>query len=271
MDHPAAVPAIWPVTSRNLCRFARYAPSKSSRWRKATSDDPTAHSQSPAPGPGPRADRCTRGTQMTISHGGLKLAVCAVVGALGLAACSQGSSSSNSVSTTSGGFGSVPAASGTAHAGTITWAESPGTRADLDLPRGAGPPTAPCIHPTTSSMRDVAAAVLVHQRRPADRNAVDEHGQPAGVLQRRQDRHHPAEDELPLVGRPAGDLQGRAVLPRRGAGRREGERRQLEPVHPARRDTRPGGQRHHAQLHHAGDQPEQAGQPAVDDRERARS
>jgi peptide/nickel transport system substrate-binding protein len=64
---------------------------------------------------------------MTISHGGLKLAVCAVVGALGLAACSQGNSSSNSVSSTSGGFGSVPAASGTAHAGTITWAESPGT------------------------------------------------------------------------------------------------------------------------------------------------
>ena len=64
---------------------------------------------------------------MTISHGGLKLAVCAVVGALGLAACSQGSSSSNSVSSTSGGFGSVPAASGTAHAGTITWAEAPGT------------------------------------------------------------------------------------------------------------------------------------------------
>jgi peptide/nickel transport system substrate-binding protein len=64
---------------------------------------------------------------MTISHGGLKLAVCAFVGALGLAACSQGSSSSNSVSSTSGGFGSVPAASGTAHAGTITWAEAPGT------------------------------------------------------------------------------------------------------------------------------------------------
>jgi peptide/nickel transport system substrate-binding protein len=64
---------------------------------------------------------------MTISHGGLKLAVCAVVGALGLAACSQSSSSSGSVSSTSGGFGSVPAASGTAHAGTITWAESPGT------------------------------------------------------------------------------------------------------------------------------------------------
>ena len=64
---------------------------------------------------------------MTISHGGLKLAVCAVVGALGLAACSQGSSSSNSVSSTSGGFGSVPAASGTPHAGTITWAESPGS------------------------------------------------------------------------------------------------------------------------------------------------
>jgi len=64
---------------------------------------------------------------MTNSHGAIKLAVCAVVGALGLAACSQSSGSSNSVSSTSGGFGSVPAASGTPHAGTITWAESPGT------------------------------------------------------------------------------------------------------------------------------------------------
>jgi peptide/nickel transport system substrate-binding protein len=64
---------------------------------------------------------------MTISHGAMKLAVCAVVGAVGLAACSQGSSSSGSVANSSGAFGSVPAASGTPHAGTITWAESPGS------------------------------------------------------------------------------------------------------------------------------------------------
>src|SRR5262245_64842258 len=64
---------------------------------------------------------------MTIAHRATKLAVCAIAGALGLAACSQSSSSGGSVSSTSGGFGSVPAASGTPHAGTITWAESPGT------------------------------------------------------------------------------------------------------------------------------------------------
>jgi peptide/nickel transport system substrate-binding protein len=64
---------------------------------------------------------------MTISHGAMKLAVCAVVGAVGLAACSQGSSSSGSVANSSGAFGSVPAASGTPHVGTITWAEPPGS------------------------------------------------------------------------------------------------------------------------------------------------
>jgi len=53
------------------------------------------------------------------------LAVCAVAGALGLAACS-GAGSSGSVSSVSGAFGSVPPAGGTPHAGTITWAESPG-------------------------------------------------------------------------------------------------------------------------------------------------
>ena len=54
------------------------------------------------------------------------LAVCAVAAATGLAACSK-ASSSGSVNSVSGAFGSVPAASGTAHAGTLTWAESPGT------------------------------------------------------------------------------------------------------------------------------------------------
>jgi peptide/nickel transport system substrate-binding protein len=64
---------------------------------------------------------------MTISHGATKLAVCAIAGALCLAACSKSSNSSGSVSGTTGAFGSVPAASGTPHAGTITWAEPPGS------------------------------------------------------------------------------------------------------------------------------------------------
>jgi len=53
------------------------------------------------------------------------LAVCAVVAAMGLAACSK-ASPSGSVTSTSGAFGAVPPASGRPHAGTITWAESPG-------------------------------------------------------------------------------------------------------------------------------------------------
>jgi peptide/nickel transport system substrate-binding protein len=57
------------------------------------------------------------------------LAACAVAAAaaLGLAACSSSSSGSGSVNSATGAFGSVPAASGTPTAGTITWAEPPGS------------------------------------------------------------------------------------------------------------------------------------------------
>jgi peptide/nickel transport system substrate-binding protein len=54
------------------------------------------------------------------------LAVGAVAAAVGLAACSK-APSSGSVNSTSGAFGSVPPASGTPHAGTLTWALSPGS------------------------------------------------------------------------------------------------------------------------------------------------
>jgi peptide/nickel transport system substrate-binding protein len=53
------------------------------------------------------------------------LAVCAVAAAMGVAACSK-ASSSGSVTSAAGAFGAVPPATGTAHAGTLTWAESPG-------------------------------------------------------------------------------------------------------------------------------------------------
>ncbi|HTT53144.1 MAG TPA: ABC transporter substrate-binding protein [Streptosporangiaceae bacterium] len=56
----------------------------------------------------------------------MALAVCAVAAAIGLAACSK-AAPGGSVSSTSGAFGTVPAASGTPTAGTITWAESPGS------------------------------------------------------------------------------------------------------------------------------------------------
>ena len=51
----------------------------------------------------------------------------AAAAALGLAACSTSSSGSGSINSTSGAFGSVPAASGTPTGGTITWAEPPGS------------------------------------------------------------------------------------------------------------------------------------------------
>jgi peptide/nickel transport system substrate-binding protein len=61
---------------------------------------------------------------MSIARRATALAVCGVA-AVGLAACTT-ASPSGSVSSASGAFGSVPPASGTPHAGTITWAESPG-------------------------------------------------------------------------------------------------------------------------------------------------
>jgi peptide/nickel transport system substrate-binding protein len=62
------------------------------------------------------------------------LALCAAAAAasLGLAACSSGSS--GSVNSSNGVFGSVPAASGKAVAGTITWAEPPGSSPTWIMP-----------------------------------------------------------------------------------------------------------------------------------------
>jgi len=57
----------------------------------------------------------------------------AVAAALGLAACSAGGSG-GSVSSSTGAFGSVPTASGKAVAGTITWAEPPGSAPTWIMP-----------------------------------------------------------------------------------------------------------------------------------------
>ena len=76
---------------------------------------------------------------MSISRRPRTLAACAVAAAaaasLALAACSASSSGgSGSINSNTGGFGSVSAASGTPQAGTITWAESPGTAPTWILP-----------------------------------------------------------------------------------------------------------------------------------------
>jgi peptide/nickel transport system substrate-binding protein len=67
---------------------------------------------------------------MTRSRRPRALAVCvaaaATAAAMGLAACSTGKSG-GSINSTSGVLGTVPAASGTPKAGTITWAEPPGS------------------------------------------------------------------------------------------------------------------------------------------------
>ena len=76
------------------------------------------------PGHGMGAAR--RAVRLSASRPVTLLAVGAVAATMGLAACSK-APSSGSVSSTSGAFGEVPAAVGTPHAGTLTWAEAPGT------------------------------------------------------------------------------------------------------------------------------------------------
>ena len=204
---------------------------------------------------------------MSLSRRGTALAVGAVAAAMGLAACSKAAPSGTVTSTIRrvrrGAGGQRHAARRHDHLG-----GGARHRADLDLPGDAR-----CQlldhHDQHLPVRDVAAAVLVRQRGQPGRGAVHEPGRPAGVLQWRQDRDGPHEDELPVVGRPAGDRQGRPVLPRHGAGRRAGERGELGAVHPAHRHTGPGGQRQHAERHDAGAPPEQAGQPGLVHRRRA--
>ncbi len=71
---------------------------------------------------------------MKVAHPVMKMAVFAVVGATALAACSKSSNNNNTAPTINGGFGSVPAQSGTPHAGTITIAEPPGATPTWIMP-----------------------------------------------------------------------------------------------------------------------------------------
>ena len=64
-----------------------------------------------------------------------KFAVLAIAGATVLAACGKSSTSTSPTSVgVSGAFGSAPAASGTPHGGTVTFAEPPGATPNWILP-----------------------------------------------------------------------------------------------------------------------------------------
>jgi peptide/nickel transport system substrate-binding protein len=76
--------------------------------------------------PGHGTEAARRAARLSVSRPVTLLAVGAVAAAMGLAACSK-AAPSGAVTSTTGAFGSVPAASGTPHAGTLTWAESPGS------------------------------------------------------------------------------------------------------------------------------------------------
>ena len=71
---------------------------------------------------------------MRVAHPVMKMAVCAVVGATALAACSKSSTNNNVAPTIKGAFGKVPAMTGTPHAGTITIAEPPGATPTWIMP-----------------------------------------------------------------------------------------------------------------------------------------
>ena len=64
---------------------------------------------------------------MRLKRPAFQLAALAAVGATVLAACGTATSSGGAKIAPNGSFGAIPAESGTAHAGTITWAFAPGT------------------------------------------------------------------------------------------------------------------------------------------------
>lgn len=101
-------------------KLAKKEAAAMTRPRTAQARKPQASTQAS------RSGARSRGKPSRISRRATALAACAVAGAAALASCSK-SSSPGSISSASGAFGSVPAASGTPHAGTITWAESPGS------------------------------------------------------------------------------------------------------------------------------------------------
>jgi len=71
---------------------------------------------------------------MRFARPAMKIAVFAAVGATALAACGKSTNSSSVALGPQGAFGKVPVATGTAHAGTVTFAAPPGTAPTWILP-----------------------------------------------------------------------------------------------------------------------------------------
>ena len=165
--------------------------------------------------------------------GGLALAV---AGITALSACSSSTSSgggntTNGNTTVPGGIGSVPAAgTPSGKAGTITYALQPGASPNLDLP-------APEFRQQHGLQRlrvpvaDVAAAVLAGERDRSGDRAEHEHRQPAGVLQRQQDRVDHDEEQLQVVGRQAHHRERPALRHRPDQGRGQGVSGELGDLH----------------------------------------
>src|SRR5258708_40237196 len=94
---------------------------------------------------------------MKVAHPVLRMAACAVVGVTALAACSK-SSNNNVAPTIKGAFGSVPAQTGTPHAGTITVAQQPGATPTWIFP----------VTPGANGSVYTAYSVQYHMGRPTN-------------------------------------------------------------------------------------------------------
>ena len=116
---------------------------------------------------------------------------------------------------------------------------------------------------------DVAAAVLAGERHRSRDRAQHEHRQPAGVLQRQQDRVDHDEEQLQVVGRQAHHRERLPLRHRPDQGRGQGVSGELGDLH-TRPVPRHAGKHLGAERLDAGDEPQRPRQPVLVHRGRAR-
>lgn len=139
---------------------------------------------------------------MKFARPGVTITALALVGATALAACGK-TSSSNAPSTGLGGsFGHIPAAAtGAQHAGTITWAEAPGTAPTWILPLVTS--AADAVNNSNEFSNEMWRPLYWFS------NGVEPTQTPAmsladpEVVQRGQDRQHHAQRQVQVVRRAA--------------------------------------------------------------------